>query len=180
MLLFHWHRSPGGALRVGLIQALGLMRHIAAIALLTAARVASAGDAPISDAELSLSGVALGDTEQHVVSLLGSPSQKSETGEGTEFRYSDLEVLIGWLEQQAPGIERRAYKLTGTGPTACTPAGVCPGMPVERAVAAYGRPLVTEREAGSLLEYYSHQSTCWLQLATTDGTIRAISAVCQP
>jgi len=152
---------------------------IAVAALFSAGPALTAGKA-INDKELSLSGVALGDTEERVLSILGEPKERLETGEGTEFKYAGLNVSIGWLEQQALGKQRRVWALRGTGAAACTPAGICPGMALGRASATYGVPVVAKRDYGTFSEYYSSQSSCWLQLAVSGGVIRAIAAVCQP
>lgn len=151
-----------------------------AVAALVAAGPALSASGTINDNDMSLNGVALGDSEEGVLSVLGEPSERFETGEGTEFRYTGLTVSIGWLEQQAHGKQRRVWALRGTGAAACTPAGICPGMEFERASATYGVPVVAKRDYGTFMEYFSSESTCWLQLDVSGGVIRAISAVCQP
>ena len=150
------------------------------IAMLMFVGPASSASGTISDDELGLSGVALGDTEASVRSRLGSPKEQRETGEATELEYAGLTVSVGWLEQKAPNKQRRVWQLKGTGKAACTPAGICPGMAFERARAAYGAPLVAQRETGTVMEYPSRRSSCWLQLDAPAGVIRSISAVCQP
>jgi len=134
----------------------------------------------VSDSELSLAGVALGNSEEQVLAVLGPAPKRFETGEGTAFEYDGLTVYVGWLEQQDPGKQRRVFQLEATGPHACTPAGLCPGAPAAKVVATYGQPVQAERETGSFLEYYSNQSSCWLQVGTSGEFIRSISAVCQP
>jgi len=134
----------------------------------------------ISDRELSLGGVSLGDTEEQVLAVLGRAPKRYDTGEGIALQYPGLTILMGWLEQQAPGKQRHVLQLTATGVNACTPSGICPGTLVSKAVATYGHPISAKREAGNFLEYYSNQSSCWLQLGTSGRTIRSISAVCQP
>ena len=134
----------------------------------------------IPDSELSLGGVALGDTEAQVSAVLGQAPSQSGTGEGVALQYAGLTILVGWLEQQAPGKQRRVLQLTATEPNACTPSGICPGAKVSKAVATYGQPVRAKRESGNYLEYYSHQPSCWLQLGTSGDTVRSISAVCQP
>ena len=180
MSLFHCNNSPTSRLWVGLTQASGLMRHTLAIALALIAGSALAADPAIADAELSVGGVALGASESEVLSILGPAPKQTETGEGTALEYPDITVLIGWLEQKAAGKERRVIQLTGYGTSACTPAGVCPGVTVAQAVAAYGQPTVANRETGRFLEFYSDQSSCWLQLAASANIVRSVSAVCQP
>lgn len=162
-----------------LTSALGLMKNIAfAIALVTGLAADPCGS--ISDSELSLGGVALGDAESQVLAALGQPTKQSDTGEGIALEYPGLTVLVGWLEQVDPGVERHVLQLNATGRSACTPSGVCPGAPVATAWATYGQPVEAERSYGSFLEYYSKQSSCWLQLGTSGDTIHAINAVCQP
>jgi len=123
----------------GLTQVLGLMKSIIfAIALVTGS--ATGPGASISDGELSLGGVTLGDSESQVLATLGQPTEQSDTGEGIALEYPGLIVLVGWLEQVAPGKQRHVLQLNATGPNACTPSGVCPGAPVSKALATYGQP----------------------------------------
>ena len=136
--------------------------------------------AAISDSELGLGGVALGDSESHVLAVLGQPSQRSDTGEGFALEYPGLTVLIGWLGQAAPGKQRHVLQLNANASGACTPSGVCPGDAVSKVLAVYGQPIKAERESGSFWEYYSNQSSCWLQLDTSGDTVHAINVVCQP
>jgi hypothetical protein len=155
------------------------MKSILAIITLFVGSAAGSASA-VSDNELSLGGVALGDSEARVLVVLGQAPKQSDTGEGIALKYPGLTVLVGWLEQQTPDKQRHVLKLTATAPTACTPSGICPGVLVSKAVAAYGQPVQATRDSGSFLEYYSHQSSCWLQLGTSGDTVRSISAVCQP
>lgn len=155
------------------------MKNLLVVAVVLSGSVACSG-AAIRDRELSLGGVALGDSETQVLAALGQPKTRTDTGEGVALEYSGLTVLIGWLDQAAPGKQQRVFQLTATGPNACTPSGICPGAPVSRAVAIYGQPVRAARQSGSFLEYYSNQSSCWLQVGASGDTIRSIGAVCQP
>jgi hypothetical protein len=155
------------------------MKSILAIVTLFAG-LAAGSTSIIRDSELSLGGVALGDSEAQVLAMLGPAPRQSDTDEGVALEYADLTVLVGWLEQQAPGKQRRVLQLTATGPSACTPSGLCPGAPVSKVEATYGQPVQAKRESGSFLEYYSGESSCWLQVGASGETIRSISAVCQP
>ena len=154
------------------------MRRIFASAALAVATFASANSLPLS--ELQIGGIAAGVSELSVIRQLGAPLQRLETGEGTEFHYSGLIVTVGWLEQRAPDRERRVTALLGNGPNACTPRGLCPGMPIEAANRLYGAPVVAQREAGRFLEYYPEKAGCWLQVADDAGTIRSIAVTCMP
>jgi hypothetical protein len=145
------------------------------IALSALVSVASA--LPLS--ELQIGGIASGAFEADVIQQFGEPLQRLETGEGTELHYSGLVVTVGW-EQQAPGRERQVIALLGTGPNACTPRGLCPGMPVTAAYRLYGSPVAAQRGAGGLLEYYPEAPGCWLQLATVGDIVKSVAVACQP
>ena len=153
------------------------MRHITAAVVLFAL---PASGCEIQASELSLGGVAAGETEASVVELLGEPAERVDTGEGTELRYPGLVVTVGWLEQAAPGVERRVFALSASGSAACTPSGLCPGMPVAHATKLYGATEVVVRGDVPLLEYQPAAAHCWLQVATQGGTITSLAVACQP
>ena len=155
------------------------MKSILSFVILLSGLVAGSSTA-ITDSELSLGGIALGDSESQVSTLLGKPQKRSDTGEGIALEYPGLTVLIGWLEQATPGKQRHVIQLKATDSRACTPSGVCPGTSIAQALVTYGQPIKVDRESDSFLEYYSNQSSCWLQLGTSGETVRTISAMCQP
>jgi hypothetical protein len=64
-------------------------------------------------------------------------------------------------------------------PNACTPAGLCPGDPLGRAVALYGPPEIVERETGMFWEYHT-SFPCWLQVALKGNWVGSIRVACQP
>ena len=138
----------------------------------------SAADFPSS--ELSIGGVDSGDSETNVLNQLGEPLNRVETGEGTEFRYPGLIVTIAWLEDQGPGIQRRVAALKGTGAQACTPKGLCPGMPVAKVAQLYGPTEPVVRETGSFLEYQPDGPACWLQVSASQGLVQSLAIACQP
>ena len=166
------------ALRSGLTQALGLRRSILALVVLVLAASVSAGELPPS--ELSVGGVVSGATEASVVGLLGEPLQRLDTGEGIELQYPGLAVTVGWLEQRAAGVQRRVLALRGTGPNACTPRGLCPGMPASEVRRLYGPSVPVQRESGTYVEYQPAGISCWLQVSAPAGTVEAVAVACQP
>ncbi|MFC0350483.1 hypothetical protein [Undibacterium danionis] len=115
-----------------------------------------------------------------MIAVLGRAPSKADTGEGVALRYADITVQVGWLEKPASGKQRRVFQVTATGANICTPSGICPGTTVTKVMATYGQPVSSKRETGKYLEYYSHQSSCWLQLSISGGAVQTISAVCQP
>ena len=154
------------------------MRYI--LAALTLALASSACIAGIPASELSIAGVATGDTEASVVTSLGTPTKRVDTGEGTELHYPDLMVTLGWLEQEAPGRQRRVLAILGTGRGTCTPKGLCPGMPSSVAVRLYGATGPTLRETGTFLEYQPTNVSCWLQISAPADVIQSVAVACQP
>ena len=154
------------------------MRTHLAIAALLFAGSALAGDIPSS--ELSIAGVESGETEASVMHQLGEPSERIDTGDGVELRYPGLVVTTGWLEQKAPGVQRRVLALLGTGPDTCTPRGLCPGMPASEVSRLYGPASPVQRESGSFLEYQPTGLACWLQVSASSALVESLAVVCQP
>lgn len=154
------------------------MRNILAlIALLLAGNAHAAGPAP---SELSIGGVEIGATEERVRSSLGEPAGFRETGEGLELYYPGLVVTVGWSELQGPKVPRRVTALSGTGFDACTPAGLCPGMPLAEVARRYGAAEPVQRENGTFFEYQPAGSHCWLQIRASADPVYQVGVVCQP
>ena len=154
------------------------MQSILAIATLVLASPALACE--ISASELSIGGIASGASEASVVRHLGKPLKRIDTGEGIELLYPGLEVTIGWLEQKAPGVQRRVLALRGSGPRACTPSGLCPGMAASEALRLYGPVAPVKRSYGTFLEYQPQGLACWLQVSAPRATVESVAVVCQP
>lgn len=154
------------------------MRNILAIAALVLSSSALAGE--ISASELSIGGIASGASEASVLRQLGKPLKRIDTGEGIELLYPGLVVTIGWLEPKAPGVQRRVLALRGTGPRACTPRGLCPGMAASEAVRFYGPVRPVKRSYGTFLEYQPQGLTCWLQVLAPRATVESVGVACQP
>ena len=152
------------------------MRYIlcAAIAFLMIGTVSAAEPSLINDQELSLGGVALGDTEAVVLQKLGPARRTTDTGDFLNIRM-DYPGLTVWL-----GEGHRVGEILSTSKQHCTPARVCPGASFVKVKAKYGAPLVADREDGTFMEYPSSQSACWLQIAVNQGIVKTVRAECQP
>jgi hypothetical protein len=154
------------------------MRNTLALLVFILSAPAWAGEVPSS--ELSIGGVVSGATEASVLSILGEPLQRVETGEGTELQYPGLVVAVGWLEQKAAGVQQRVLALRGTGANACTPRGLCPGMPASQVSRLYGPSEPVQRESGTFVEYQPAGISCWLQVSAPAGTVQTVAVACQP
>jgi hypothetical protein len=150
------------------------MRKILAAAILVTGTALAAEHSLVADHELSLGGIALGDTQVSVLRKLGQPHRTTDTGDFLNTRM-DYPGLTVWL-----GEGDRVGEVLSTSKQRCTPAGICPGTPFARARAKYGPPLVASREDGTYMEYLSSQSSCWLQISVSKDTVRSIRAECQP
>ncbi len=128
----------------------------------------------ISDQELSLGGISLGDTESDVISKLGNPNHIVDTGDFLSIRleYSGMTI---WL-----GEGRLVGEILSTAKLYCSPSGICPGTPFAVANTKYGPPLVADREDGTFMEYPSSESACWMQIAVANDVITSVRAECQP
>lgn len=143
------------------------------LALLAFVLPAAAGPhTGIPHSELSLAGISLDATEQQVRERLGRPEAVSEEADHLDRHLHYPHLLVSF----SGGVIGSVYSRS---PEACTPAGLCPGDRLERAVALYGPPRRVEREAGEFWEYHTG-FPCWLQLAPEGGRVGSIRAVCQP
>ena len=152
------------------------MGHILFTALVFLATGAASAAEPslVRDQELSLGGVAIGDTEAAVLRKLGQPRRTTDTGDflNISMEYPGLTV---WL-----GEGRLVGEILSISKQHCTPARICPGTLFATAKAKYGSPLVADREDGTYMEYPSSQSSCWLQIAVNEGIVKSVRAECQP
>lgn len=139
---------------------------------------AQASDVPAS--ELSIGGVASGATEASVIELLGEPSQRLDTGEGVDLRYPGLLITVGWFEHHDDGEPRRVLALFGNGPGACTPRGLCPGMPASQAGRLYGPTTPVQRGSGTFLEFQPEGVSCWLSISVPGPIVESVAVACQP
>ena len=170
-----WH-APVDPSRGGLLQVSKPMKAYFHFALLLViANTASAGEPSlVKDSELSLGGVAIGDTEASVLRRLGQPVRRIDASDvlDTQLEYEGLTVWLG--EGHRVGEVLSVSKRHGT------PSGVCPGMSFAQARKKYGQPLAASREDGDFMEYTSSGTSCWLQFAVDEGRIASVRAECQP
>lgn len=149
------------------------MRHLlasVAIALPVGAFCAPQG---IPHAELALGGISIDATEQQVRERLGEPANVSE-----ELDYLDRHLRYPHLVVSFS--DEIAASLFSESPQACTPAGLCPGDPLESALRLYGEPELVKREDGATYWEYYTSFPCWLQIAPKGSEVGTIRVACQP
>ena len=128
----------------------------------------------VNDTELSLGGIAIGDTRASVLRKLGEPCRTTDTGDFLNIRL-DYPGITVWV-----GEGSRVGEVLSTSNRHCTPAGLCPGAPFNEANVPYGPPAIVHRDDGVYLEYPSAESSCWLQVVVGQGSVRSVRAECQP
>lgn len=141
-------------------------------ALLLVPVMAFADDGVVPETELSLGGVAIGDTAAAVVARLGEPRRKVKATDFLDLHYDYPHIRVSFNEGIVAGL--RAGKRG-----ACTPKGLCPGDGVDRMRALYGEPIVADRETGRFYEYAGGVG-CWLQIPAKGRRVASIDVACQP
>lgn len=155
----------------GAAHALHDMRYI--LALLIVALPATATPPPgIPHSELALGDISIDATEPQVRARLGEPVRISEELDHLDRHLHYLDVLVSFSGSMVGSVLSQS-------PDACTPAGLCPGDRLDRAVSLYGAPEIVERETGTFWEYYT-SFPCWLQIAPDDNRVGSIRIACQP
>ncbi len=174
MYTLRWHAYRSATVRLASgIETMKLNFFVALLVLI--ASTAQAGETSlVEDRELSLSGIAIGDTEASVLRRLGQPVRRIDTDDILNVRL-DYVGLTVWL-----GEERSVGEVLSVSERHCTPSGVCPGMLLAEVKKKYGQPLAVFREDGAFIEYSSSRASCWLQFAAEEGRIASVRAECQP
>lgn len=126
----------------------------------------------VPQSELSLAGVAIGDTEAQVVEKLGAAPFRTEEADFLHLHLNYESVTVSFGFEEVAG-------LYSDNPKGCTPAGLCPGDSLKRMRSVYGTPEVAKRETGTFFEYYS-DCPCWLKIKPTGNKIESITVACQP
>jgi hypothetical protein len=141
--------------------------------LLLIPSLAFAGEGTVLEREVSLGGVAIGDSPGVVIARLGQPRRKVEVSDFLNLHYDYPHVRVSFSEGVVAGL----YSVS---PKACTPMHLCPGDSLDKMRSLYGQPLVADRESGRFYEYYGADSTCWLQIPAKGSRVASVTVACQP
>jgi hypothetical protein len=135
----------------------------------------------VTEEELSLGGVSLGQTERSVLEALGAPSRRTDNSDGWQLHYDGLVVWLGYDDDESiRTATKKVFEILSTSHRFCTPSGICPGDRVEKVESTYGPGMSTQREDGKYLEYQPAGVLCWLKLLPHDGKIKSATVECQP
>lgn len=141
------------------------------ISLILSATLLAQGDIPAS--EVSIGGIAIGDSPSQVLEKLGEPSSKLEASDFLNLHYKYPNMTVSFSEGVVAGIFT-------DGSSACTPKQLCPGDSLDKMRSLYGEPLVTNRETGRFYEYYGYELYCWFKIPVHDNKVYSITVACQP
>lgn len=144
-----------------------------AILLLLVPLLAFAGEGTVAEKELSLGGVAIGDTAAQVAARLGEPKRKVPAQDFLDLHYEYAALRVSFNGGIVAGLHA---DMRG----ACTPKGLCPGDRLEKMRALYGEPIVSDRETGRYYEYSGGAAACWLQIRAKGKRVASIDVACQP
>lgn len=126
----------------------------------------------ISESELSLAGLLLGDEESKVTSQFGQPNNRFVNPISTQLEYEGLIIELDEFQ--------RIMGMKSTSALYCTPQAICPGMDFSIVRNLYGSPVISDREDGRFMEYYIANSSCWLKIAVNQEVIKSVEVACQP
>jgi hypothetical protein len=146
---------------------------LSGILLLLVPLLAFADEGAVSSRELSLGGVAIGDTAAQVVSRLGEPKRKVPAQDFLDLHYEYANLKVSFNGGIVAGLQAETRG-------ACTPKGLCPGDRLDRMRALYGEPIVSDRETGRYYEYTGGDAACWLQIRAKGKRVVSIEVACQP
>ena len=139
--------------------------------LMLSSALLAQGEVPASD--VSIGGVAVGDSTSQVIKKLGEPIRKVQASDYLALHYKYPNMTVSFSEGTVAG-------LFTDNTNACTPKNLCPGDSIEKMRSLYGEPLVTDRETGRFYEYYGHELYCWFKIPVNDNKVDSITVACQP
>jgi len=129
------------------------------------------GNIPAS--EVSIGGVAVGDSPAQVIKKLGEPSSKVRASDYLDLHYNYQNMTVSFSEGVVAGLFTDSASV-------CTPKSLCPGDSIDRMRSLYGEPLISDRETGRFYEYYGHELYCWFKIPVNDKKVDSIMVACQP
>lgn len=135
--------------------------------------LAFAREGTVPEGEISLGGVAIGDSSSAVIARLGQPRRKVKAPDFLDLHYDYPNLRVSFSDGIVTG-------LYSDKPAGCTPMHLCPGDSLDRMRSLYGPPLVADRESGRFHEYHGAGTTCWLQIPATGKRVESVTVACQP
>jgi hypothetical protein len=139
--------------------------------LILSSALLAQGEIPAN--EVSIRGVAIGDSLSQVIKKLGKPSSKVQASDYLDLHYKYPTMTVSFSEGVVAGLFTDSI-------AACTPKQLCPGDSLDRMRSLYGEPIVADRETGRFYEYYGNELYCWLKIPVDDRKVGSITVACQP
>lgn len=140
--------------------------------LLAICACAIQGRPALTGNELSLGGIALGDSESAVLAKMGQMRRSEHPDNYLTVRLEADGIVVLIDPREGVG------EIIGSHPRHCTPGGVCPGQAFSRVPASLGRPAITKQGDARYVAQYATQSDCWLELLVCSEVIEMVRLAC--
>jgi hypothetical protein len=148
------------------------MRAIAFVLLFGAVSCATHAPSLIANNELSLAGVAVGDSEAIVLSKLGHPRRSEHPDDYLTVQLESSGLIVSLDPQDGVG------GIFSDRPGHCTPSGICVGTAFAEVEAMLGRPVVLNRDESRYTAQFASKSDCWLEVVVHIGLVESIRIAC--
>ena len=148
------------------------MRAIVFVLILGAVSCATYTPGLISINELSLGGVAVGDSESVVLSKLGHARRSEHPDDYLTVQLESSGLIVSLDPQDGVG------GIFSDRPGHCTPSGICPGTAFAEVEVRLGRPIVLNRDKSHYTAQFASKSDCWLEVVVHMGFVESIRIAC--
>lgn len=139
---------------------------------LTATSCAVVAEPPLSSKELSLGGVAIGDSEADAASVLGQSVRTEHPDNHLSIKLESGGIMVLTDPQEGVG------EIFSNAPQYCTPSGACPGMAFDKIPKAMGRARITKQGGSRFLAQYSTTTDCWIELSVSAERVESVRIAC--
>ena len=142
------------------------------LVLLLVPSLAMAWEGAVPQSEMSLGGVAIGQSRDEVIAKLGKPTHREEAQDFLDLHYDYPHLRVSFNTDIVAGLESRDAK-------ACTAKGLCPGDKLEKMRSMYGAPKLAGTDEQAYV-YYGPDGACWLEVPAKGRRVTKLSVVCMP
>jgi hypothetical protein len=148
------------------------MRAIAFVLVLGAASCATRAPGLIPNNELSLAGVAVGDSEAVVLSKLDHPRRSVHPDDYLTVQLESSGLIVSLDPHDGVG------GIFSDRPGHCTPSGICVGTAFAEVEAMLGRPAVLNRDQSRYTAQFASKTDCWLEMVVHIDFVESIRVAC--
>jgi hypothetical protein len=148
------------------------MRAIAFVLVLGAASCATRAPGLIPNNELSLAGVAVGDSEAVVLSKLDHPRRSEHPDDYLTVQLESSGLIVSLDPQDGVG------EIFSDHLGHCTPSGICVGTAFSEVEAMLGLPAALNRDQSRYTAQFASKNDCWLEVVVHIDFVESIRIAC--